>query len=137
MPIYETYWQLEYGKGTLLRTEPGQGETILHAPKGYTGLRLVNVRGEPVIRIDIPDGARAIFYRVRSVAVQTDGRHALDNNIRLDGTVFGYGRIENMPGGEVVNTKLWVWHRGKALDCPPHLIRQGAIDLAMTAPLGT
>ena len=133
MPIYDTYWQLEYGKGTLLRTEPPNGETILHAPKGYTGLRLVNVRGEPMIRIDIPNGFRAIFYRVRSIGVRTDGGPQSDE-IKLDGTVFGYGSEGDF---NVVNTKLWVWHNGQALDCPQHLIREGAIGLLVSAPQGT
>ncbi len=41
VPKVPTYWQLEYPTG-LLRTEPPQGETILHAPRGYVSLILID-----------------------------------------------------------------------------------------------
>jgi hypothetical protein len=140
VPIYPIYWQLEYPGGTY-RTEPPEGETILHAPKGYTALLLVDLVGLPVQRIEIPQGARAIFYRNRSAGMG-------DNEPTLDATVFGYGNVDVLstkphPSGVEVKgnfqTRLWVWnpYSKKPDSCPQRLVAEGAITHLLTFPVGT
>lgn len=125
--MYNAYWQLEYAGG-LIRTEPPEGETILHAPRGYTGLRICDKYGKPLIRIDIPSGARAVFYRKRSLDMGPNAR----KGINLDATVFGWGR-----GDEDRNDgKLWMWNGSTGVNVPERFIDPAAIDHLLMSPVG-
>jgi hypothetical protein len=134
--IYPVYWQLEY-PGGLLRTEPPEGETILHAPGRYLGLRLVLPDGTPVQRVEIPLGKRPVFYRVLSAYVKTSGATAAQPT--LDATVFGIGDDpEQLKYGERGSTTLWLWHPHlkRAIDLPKHLFREGSVKHLLQSPIG-
>ena len=137
MPIYPVYWQLEY-PGGLLRTEPPEGETILHAPKRYIALRLIDLVGRPVQRVEIPSGYRPILYRIRSTEVVTSGaQRPVQGDIKLDYTVFGLGTDpEYLKYGQQGSVTLWAWHGGKAVDLPPRLMREGSIKHLLESPVG-
>lgn len=131
--MYAVRWELEY-PGGLLRTEPPNGETILHAPKRYTALRLVDSNGHPVQRIVLPVKTRPIFYRIKSV----DPKHN-EQGSRLDATVFGYGDdpelVDYDQRGDLT-LWIWNWQTGQAENLPQHLFREGAVNHLLQSPIG-
>lgn len=136
MPIYPVYWQLEY-PGGLLRSEPPEGETILHAPKGYIALRLIDLVGRPVQRVVIEPKKRPIFYRIRYVDLTPLGA-PLDDDIHLGATVFGVGDDPEYLGYlQQGGTALWLWLDGQAVTCPSRLIDPSALNLLLNSPVGT
>ena len=129
--LWDILWQLEY-PGGLLRTEPLQGETILHAPRGYKALRLVTAQGSPVQRIEIPSKSRPIFYRIRSASPG-------DKEPILDAIVFGYGSdYEYIEYGKTIEGRVWMWHPrlNKALEVPRRYYDQAMILYQLKEPVG-
>ena len=109
--MYPVRWQLEYGAG-LLRTEPVDGETIRHAPRGAVALRLIDITGSPLCRVEL-SGKLPIFYRKRSIGVndfKTGGA------IRTDATIFGVGDSYAVEHGLQVSCDLWRWDGQRAVD---------------------
>lgn len=138
--MYVYRWQLEYPTG-LLRTEPPEGETILHAPKRYVALRLVDgLTGQPVRRIEIPAKCRPIFYRVRTLDAKLDGSPVQGATAQLAATVFGWATdpeyLDNEGQGEV---QIYLWHPQlkRDLPVPEQFIDKNAINHQITAPVGT
>lgn len=130
-PISPVAWQLEYPDG-LLRTEPPEQETILHAPKGYVALRLIDFTGQSVCRIEIPSRCRALFMRVYSSG---------GTDTRGEAIVFGYGLDpEYLKYGEEGGGKLFMWDtkNNQAVNCPPRWVKdtQGGVRHQLTAPVG-
>lgn len=136
IPPIPTYWQLEYPTG-LLRTEPQGGETILHAPKGYLALILIDgTNGQPVQRVEIPPKCRPIFYRV--MGKNADPKNP---NHRTDAVVFGYGQDPEYMGDNEQATNnmvwLWDWSAKRASPVPKRYMMLGAISHQLTSPIGT
>lgn len=131
--MYDVLWQLEYGAG-LLRTEPPEGETILHAPKGYKGIRLCNQFGEPLVRMDIPEGGRPIFYRQRSLGISSVGQ-IKEQTPRLDAIVFGVATdVDN--DKTIGNVKLFLWRNNQAVNCPKENFDETTIMHLLLSPIG-
>lgn len=109
--MYPVRWQLEYGAG-LLRTEPVEGETIRHAPRGAIALRLIDITGSPLCRVEL-NGKTPIFYRKKSIGVndfKTGGA------IRTDATIFGIADSWAIEEGLKISVDLWRWEGQRAVD---------------------
>lgn len=119
---YAVRWRLGYADGRTLDEKP-EGNSILERRPYPRVLQLIDATGQPVQQVQIPPGYQPIFYRQRSFAMDATGQ------IRLDATIFGYGR----EGLDNVDGKLWLWQSGAARDCPPEHLAPGVLEWLITA----
>lgn len=124
--VYGIRWRLIYLDGRVMDEAP-QGGTILERWANPVELHLMDITGQSVMRVVIPPGSKPIFYRRRSIGVNFITGQQED--ARLDATVFGYGKEVGSEG----KAKLWMWAKGRAVDCPAQFIDQCAIERLLTA----
>lgn len=130
--IYATRWRLIYLDGRTLDESPFGG-TILERWPDPIELHLIDFAGESVMRVPLPPGYQPVFYRKKTMAMQTKraedkSAFATMDSPALEAIVFGYGRI----GVERVEGKLWAWRQGRAVDCPAEHISERAIETQVT-----
>lgn len=121
--IYSVRWRLVYLDHRFL-DEKMAGSTIMDSRPNPVELHLIDISGQPLIKVDIPPGFKPIFYRQRSADVSPGGGMG---EIRLDATIFGYGRESGINGA----AKLWMWKKGEAVSCPPEHVAAKAIELQL------
>lgn len=120
--VYTTRWRLVYLDGRMIDELP-QGSTIRERWPDPVELHLMDLTGQSVMRVVLPKGSKPIFYRRRSLGVNPVTGE-MDKAPSLDATVFGYGKEVGSEG----HCKLWLWSRGKAIDCPQEMFDQTAIE---------